>query len=186
MPQTSSNVTAGNDAKASDFNKVVADLAEVYSGGPGVPIGGIIYWFSDNTIPLNYKECNGQTISDASSPINGLILPDLRDKFIRGVGNANLRSSPVAGGNDTVTLTINELPAHSHSQASHNHSIGGIYIENNKGYTGTGFNPLTNDVRTGSINTTGSANPAIGSTGNSQAFSILPGYRGMVPIIRYK
>ncbi len=31
MTQTSVNVTAGNDAKASEYNKVVADLAELYS-----------------------------------------------------------------------------------------------------------------------------------------------------------
>lgn len=31
MAQTSVNVTAGNDAKASEYNKVVADLTELYS-----------------------------------------------------------------------------------------------------------------------------------------------------------
>lgn len=30
--QTSSNVTAGNDAKASDFNKAVADLTAIFAG----------------------------------------------------------------------------------------------------------------------------------------------------------
>lgn len=186
MPQTSSNVIAGNDAKASDFNKVIADLTEIYSGGPGVPIGGIIDWWSDNTVPLNYKVCDGTVISDGASPLNGLTSPNVVNKFARGVAQANIRSSPVTGGADSLTLTVNELPAHSHSQAAHNHSIGGVYIENNKNYSGTGFNPLTNDVRSGVVSSTGSSQPAIGSTGSGNPFNIIPAYYGLVKIIRIK
>lgn len=188
MSQTSANVVAGNDAKASDHNKVVADLAEIYAGGPGVPVGGVIFWWSDNTIPLNYKEANGQTIADGSSPLNGLTLPDLRNRFVRGVGNANLRTTPQDGGSDSVTLTINEMPSHSHVQNPHSHRL-----SNAGGGFGAGpSNPglFRVDVNSPSViwsnGNTDTQQPGISNTGGGNAFSILPSYRGLVPIIRYK
>lgn len=186
MPQTSSNVTAGNDGKASDHNKVVADLAEIYAGGPGVPVGGVIWWWSDNSIPTNYKECNGQSISDGASALNGLTLPDLRDKFIRGVANANLRGAPVSGGNNSVDLT--------HSHIVNNHSHGGTLVQtgtDNQNHTHNGGNRT--GTPTDGINSPHNHNyyvtdqgSAPGTSNSLTTISLLPGYRGLVPIMRYK
>lgn len=189
MSQTSANVIAGNDAKASDHNAVVADLAEIYAGGPGVPVGGVIYWWSDNTVPLNYKVCDGTAVSDVSSPLNGLNTPNLIDRFVRGVANANIRSSIPSGGQDSVTLTVNNMPSHFHD------IIGFMPNFNvwNKNDNSTAFN--INDFSGDRIAVADNAlngvngdniNKTTQSTGGGVAFSNIPAYRGLVPIVRIK
>lgn len=86
----------------------------------GFPIGGIIMWSgSIDTIPANWKLCNGS---------NGT--PDLREKFVIGYGvnyplNSNggeSTSTTNASGSHTHTatiagtaLTVDQMPAHSHN-----------------------------------------------------------------------
>lgn len=78
-----------------------------------VPVGGIIQWHKSKTgtpsLPENYAECNGQTISDAESPYDGQTLPDLNgeNRFLRGNG-----TSGGSGGTESNDL-------------SHTHNIGG-------------------------------------------------------------
>jgi len=80
-------------------------------GAGTVPIGGIVPWFKDFTnvpsLPAEFAECNGQTISDAESPLDGQTLPDLngssgKNRFLRGD-----TTSGETGGSATNT--------HSHS-----------------------------------------------------------------------
>lgn len=60
------------------------------SGGPSVPIGSIIPFhkdFANNvSLPPEFEECDGTTINDADSPLDGLTKPDLQgsDRFLRG------------------------------------------------------------------------------------------------------
>jgi len=64
------------------------------SGTTGIiPIGSVTAWLKSfpNTPPLpdNFVECNGQTLSDAESPFDGQIIPDLNgdtgeQRFLRG------------------------------------------------------------------------------------------------------
>jgi hypothetical protein len=198
MPQTSSNVVAGQDARASDINKIIADLTEIYSGGPGVPVGGVIDWWSDNTIPLNYKEVNGQTIADAASPLNGLTLPDATSRFRRGVPNQNLRSSPSDGGTDSHNLShSHSVNAHSHDLSNHTHGFSGTTGPefNNGGQSSSTHNQVTfgppahNHNYSGntggpSNNTSGAAAP--GTNSQLGVISNIPNYRGFVPIMRIK
>lgn len=64
-----------------------------------LPKGIIVAW-NGTTAPVGWALCNGQ---------NGT--PDLRDKFIMGMGTNAYKS---IGGNSTVTLTANNLPPHNH------------------------------------------------------------------------
>ncbi|QKF94376.1 phage tail collar domain-containing protein [Fadolivirus algeromassiliense] len=62
----------------------------------------IIMWSgADNAIPQGWALCNGQ---------NGT--PDLRDRFI--VGSGGKYPSGSQGGNEQVTLSVNQLPSHNH------------------------------------------------------------------------
>ena len=83
-----------------------------------MPAGGIIMWSgSESNIPSGWALCNGQ---------NGT--PDLRDRFIIGAGSTHRAGT--TGGNASVQLSENNLPAHSHtfsngkaaSAGSHTHS----------------------------------------------------------------
>lgn len=68
-----------------------------------VPVGAIVIWSgSVNNIPAYWHLCDGT---------NGTI--DLRDKFVLGAGNGY--SVGATGGEATHTLTIEEMPSHSHS-----------------------------------------------------------------------
>lgn len=196
MSQTSANVIAGYDAKASDFNKVVADLAEIYAGGPGVPVGGVISWWSDNTVPLNYKVCDGTAVADALSPLNGLTVPNMTDRFIRGVANANIRTTPASGGVDEVTLTIAQTPSHNHpgsftsSDGNHVHGYTSATaqiiqrIVNNAdgphGFSDGGFGAATGAAGQHSHGVN------VAAQGGSQPHTNIPAYRGMVFVMRIK
>ena len=76
------------------------------SGYGTIPIGGIIMWSgTSGNIPDGWALCNGQGV-------NNLTTPDLRDRFIVGAGGAYTVST--MGGQETVNLTTNNLPPHSH------------------------------------------------------------------------
>ena len=82
------------------------------SGNSLIPRGVIVAWFgSVASVPAGWALCNGQ---------NGT--PDLRGRFILGINpstdtNVSLsqRELSQTGGAETHTLTINEMPAHSHT-----------------------------------------------------------------------
>lgn len=73
-----------------------------------------------------FVQCNGQTIADASSPMNGAVIPNINDNaFLRG----NVTSGSAAGSNADITLAIANMPSHTHSM-THGHA-------NTFGLTGT-------------------------------------------------
>lgn len=73
-----------------------------------LPAGVIVMWSgAANAIPSGWALCNGS---------NGT--PDLRNRFIVGAGNTYAVGA--TGGEATHTLTVNEIPAHSHSVTATN------------------------------------------------------------------
>jgi len=82
-----------------------------------VPIGGIIMWsgtIAEAEALTNWKICDGQ---------NGT--PDLRDKFVLGVGSSTATSTASVddtGGNNSITLTEAQMPSHNHNITDNGHS----------------------------------------------------------------
>ena len=75
-----------------------------------VPIGSIIAWAKSisNTPPLlpNFVQCDGQTLSDGDSPLNGQVIPNLNsgNKFLRGAA-----TSGGTGGKSTIAYGIGRV-----------------------------------------------------------------------------
>ena len=79
-----------------------------------MPAGGIIMWSGAAAdIPQGWALCDGNNNT-----------PDLRDRFI--VGGGNTYSPGTTGGADSVTLTTEQMPGHTHTavQPAHNHNNG--------------------------------------------------------------
>jgi len=69
--------------------------------GSGVPTGGIIMW-SGASVPGGWSLCDGTNST-----------PDLRDRFI--VSSGSVYSIGDTGGANSVTLTVDQIPAHTHA-----------------------------------------------------------------------
>lgn len=121
--------------------------ADRVSGSPGgflansveiVPIGTITSWFGNpNTdLPSNWKLCNGQTINDSESTLNGQTVPNMSGRVARGAAGGE--SVGQMGGQDSDTWSvashqhgISYNSAHSHggttsSAGGHSHSLSSV------------------------------------------------------------
>ena len=84
----------------------VAVAGSVVSGDGTIPLGGIIPWSgATSAVPDGWALCNGQTV-------NGRKTPDLRDRFVVGAGGDYQPNA--TGGVARVTLTVEQMPAHTH------------------------------------------------------------------------
>jgi hypothetical protein len=81
----------------------------VYSGSllKGMPIGVILPWHKNMTgvgaLPEGWLECNGQTISDADSPMNGQAVPNLNDQVYAGGRGYYIRGGSTSGNTNAST-----------------------------------------------------------------------------------
>lgn len=149
-----------------------------------MPKGGIIMWSgSTDNIPTGYVLCDGR------SAINGQIIPDLRNKFIRGASDlqntTNLdpddrgqiaTPAPVGagGGNNRYALSLNEIPPHTHS-----------YSYNTRTQMvsrGTGSASVL--VWGGEENINSTTGSAGGSAGSAQEFNLMPQWYALAFIIK--
>ena len=126
-----------------------------------VPIGGIVAWDKSLTgvpaLPSNFVECNGQTISDAASPLNGRTIRNLNasNQFLRG----NTTSGTSGGA------------------ASHTHSFTGTTdVEDGDGDVGNAGAPVT-------VAALGHTHAFSGTTASG---SSMPPYTDMVWVMRIK
>ena len=96
------SLSVSGGAKASS----VAVAGSIVSGDGTIPLGGIIPWSGATTaVPDGWALCNGQTV-------NGRKTPDLRDRFVVGAGGEYQPNA--TGGVARVTLTVEQMPAHTH------------------------------------------------------------------------
>lgn len=82
-----------------------------------VPIGALVAFFDQASVPDGFVYCQGQTISDSESPMNGTTLPNLEGGVFL-MGNSTAGST---GGTNSYTLSTSQLPSHNHT-INHPHS----------------------------------------------------------------
>jgi microcystin-dependent protein len=156
---------------------------------------GEIRMVAFNTVPSNWMECNGQTLQISSystlffaigttyggDGTSTFVLPNLNGRVAVGAGQGSGLSSyslGQSGGQSSVTLTVNQIPSHSHTlmadtSAGTSVSPSGYGIAENAGGI-----PMFVAGTTGTMVTT-----AIDSTGSSQPHNNMMPYLGMKFII---
>lgn len=173
------------------------------------PFIGSICLFGGNFDIRGYAFAQGQLLSIAQNTAlfsilgtqyggNGqttFALPDTRGRVVVGQGQGPGRTPRVigeTGGSETVTLSVNNLPPHSHSATTTLSSVTATLRGNsNTGNAdGPGGNSLAAkprnagystsapnvDMAAGSVTVSGNATTTIGNTGGGQPFSIMPPY----------
>jgi len=117
----------------------------------------IILWSgAANAIPTGFVLCDGNNST-----------PDLRDRFVVGAGSAY--SVGDNGGANSVTLTVNQIPSHTHSYVGHT-------------YPGSG--PEQNQSGGPEDRTSFNVNKTTGSTGSGQSHENRPPYYALCYIMK--
>lgn len=157
------SLTVANQGKVSS---VTAGNSLLSSRGV-IPLGGIITWSgSVNQIPHGWALCDGKVY-------NGRQTPDLRDRFIVGAGPGY--SSGDTGGEATHTLTVSEMPSHSHDTSAK--TVGYALSYNNTAET------VTHD---GNDKNNGNKAMTQSIAGGSQAHENRPPYYALCYIMRVR
>jgi len=121
---------AALDDNTIEFGKLGSTVSNAF-----VPVGGIIMWngtIAEAEALTNWAICDGQ---------NGT--PDLRDKFVLGVGssaNASTASKGEVKTSNSMTLSEGQMPAHNHNITDNGHSHG-------NGTLAAATQSITGDVR---------------------------------------
>lgn len=114
---------------ASIFTDIVNQLTDKN------PMIGAIIPFMTNDLPAHVLPCNGNTYNRADYPAlwdllpAGLIIdadtfrtPDLTDRVPRGTNDLTNAINDT-GGNDSITLTVDQMPTHTHGNTPHSHTF---------------------------------------------------------------
>lgn len=103
----------GSVLSAADINDTFEENVSIGDNGNPTtpPVGAVVAWLKSftgvpSTLPAGWLECDGSTVSDADSPLNGETLPDLNgsagtQRFLRGS-----TTSGSTGGSETHNHSI--------------------------------------------------------------------------------
>jgi microcystin-dependent protein len=116
-PVTFLGIKVGTDSEMLPRQQITS-VGYAFTAGNGVPKGGIIMWSGAIAdIPADWALCDGveRTRTDGTK----VTPPNLKDRFVIGAGNGYAVGA--TGGESAHTLTIAEMPSHTHVQDAHTH-----------------------------------------------------------------
>lgn len=95
--------------------------AQSVAGAGTLPVGAVILWYGDaGNVPDGWHICDGDEGT-----------PDLRERFVIGAGNAY--GLHATGGQKSVQLTVDNMPAHGHDYSTRNETKGLCWAGDNDG-----------------------------------------------------
>ena len=195
-------------------SEIVGNFLTNSTSDSNLPVGTVISWWRpDGNTPLPSGEwmiADGSQVVDVSSPLYGSSVPDLRNKFVMGVGVEGISQT---GGSNTINLShSHQVNSHTHSVPSHSHSSGSlranvalehdrVYINNYaSGFVSTSANYTSSTHSNAHITdnsasiagstatwsgTSGSSTPST-NAGLSSATDNRPAYVGLVYLVKIK
>lgn len=155
-----------------------------------IPVGTVISWWGNANVlpPAGWRLCDGGPVDDAQSPLNGVHVPDLTGRFIRGA-IGDVRTTPQIGGSDQHMLTEAQMPIHTHgvNDPGHVHSISGLGWDQgtfDPGRPRTDANSPKNGWALGTEQA--KTGITIQNAGANEPFSTVPAFYGLVYLIRVR
>lgn len=112
---------------------------------------------------------------------------NLENRFVIGAGCGKMTStaSNTTGGAPTHTLSINEMPAHTHSiYPSGSSASASAYVGKDNSGNPDGATDTNSDIQTGRNYARNARAAVCASTGGGQAFSMLPPYQALWYLIK--
>lgn len=170
------------------------------------PIGAVMAyagkWTEDRTIQTGWMLCDGRAVDASKYPdlaaalgeTDGKVqLPDLCGRTVIGAGKGLVltgqqplteRSLNESGGEETHSLSIPELPAHSHPLTDNKHKHGGLPTD--EGVVGDGGRErsITSWFRGSKDTAEASSNISIGLSGENKPHNTMPPFRALYYIIK--
>lgn len=154
-----------------------------------VPTGTIVMWYgSTSNIPTGWAMCDGNSYSRSDN--NGQVTtPNLSGRFVVAVGNNgdNSYSAHESGGEDEVTLTINQMPSHRHdiNDPGHRHRYADRYNDDEESDDADDRDVGSDDTRTRSMTTDPQTTGiVIQNQGGGQAHENRPRYYALIYIMK--
>lgn len=158
------SVSAGGGLQMEEAAATVGGTAKAgkFEGAAVAPVGTILMW-TKSSLPDGWALCDGTTV-------NGIQTPDLRGRFVVGAGASGYDLGSI-GGQDGVTLTVDQIPSHSHSYE---------VSSNKKSLHGSESSDSSGNDRWWKGTSSGTTD----SAGNSEAHENRPPYYALTYIMR--
>lgn len=194
-------------ATSSEADELAATVAGLKSrlnelesaAGFGVPPIGTIVDYLGSVAPSGWVILNGATITNGRflHPLlwdvlpstfksgNNIVLPDTQGLVTvhrSAAGTLNVAPGST-GGQETVTLTIAEMPSHDHTQTTHSHNYDRSTANTFNNIQGGGVNTVARAL-TQTSTATNSVAPTIQNTGGGGAHNNLQPYMIVVKIMK--
>jgi hypothetical protein len=153
-------LTALTDSTSAGFTGIQTSL---------VPVGAVIDWYRPRpttAVPLGFMICNGATVADPESILNGTRVPDLTDRFVMGVPPERL----------TETGGVKGIPM----DGGHNH--GGVTA----GFAGYQTGEINYDRQRGHVDQFEIALKIAPADAHNHGGENRPPYYGLIKLIRLK